>query len=556
MADRPVTTVLVIGPSQNGKSTFINRLIDLSETNNVPLAGEGDGNFKCTYNCTAYDLEVPLTDYKLVQVGNGEDYAVPNSDREDEFLGAGWWRKQTRAKYAVKKCQPNGPRMRIRLIDTPGLDDCDGTDYENMEAVLKFLNEKAQSFEKWEREIHALVFVYNFNSSFTYSFQQTLKDYERCMPNLFGGLTVVNTYFNVTAWAQKRQHLIQEQLLGSTETAKVRIMKERRAEFSKILNRNPTHFFIDNKPKKSLAFDELLSCNTICDILNYWSNSKPMEIGQMRLFKTMNMKAVDKRLQSYLLHAISQWNIEKDDEFRKSTKEEATRSYLEQLNKEHLDDIARIKSDLERYDNDSEYTINTHVTSDDASAPELFFRWAFRLPMSNEYSIQEPDFEEFYVAPQNGVGHRWISHTFDHPTKTWNGKYEADPGKVPRLIARSFTTNRVYHQDKISSLKSQLRPAKVSLVKNEANRKIHAADEVGGQNIKLERLVEWITAAKDLSEVLQAERPPLDKSFDEAARKRYKKSPDKIEPEDLFDTVKGMKPVKLRPLRDMLSDID
>lgn len=556
MAARPVT-VLVIGPSQNGKSTFINRLINLSETKNIPLAREGDGNFKCTYNCTAYDLEIPLTDYKLVQVANGEDYAVPDVDREDEFLGAGWWKKQTRSKYAVKKCQPNGPRMRLRLIDTPGLDDSDGTDYENLEAVLKFLNEKAQSLEKWEREIHALVFVYNFNNSFTYSFQQTLKDYERCMPNLFGGLTVVNTNFNVTAWAQKRQLLIREQLLGSTEAAKVRIMKERRAEFAKTLNRNPTHFFIDNKPKESLAFDELLSCNTICDILNYWSNSKPMEIGQMRLIKTENMKAVDKRLQSYLLHAINQWDIEKSDELRKSSKEVATRSYLEQLNKELLDDIGRIKSELERYDNDSEYTINTHVTSDDASAPELFLRWAFRIPMSHEYSIQEPNFEEFDVAPQNAVGHRWISHTFDHSTNTWKGKYEADPGKVPRLTARSFTTSRVYHRDLISSLKSQLRRAKASFAENESHREIHAADhEVGDQNIKLEKLVEWITAAKDLSEVLQAERPPLDKSFDEAARMRYKKSPNKIEPEDLFDTVTGMKPVILRPLRDVLSDVD
>lgn len=553
MADKPVN-VLVIGPSQNGKSTFINRLINLSATNDVPLAREGDGNFKCTSECTAYDLEVPLTDYKLVQVANGEDYAVPELDREAEFLVAGWWRKQTRSKYAIKKRQPNGPRMRLRLIDTPGLDDCEGKDYENMEAVLKFLNEKAQSSEKGEREIHALVFVYNFNSSFTHSFQQTLKDYERCMPNLFGGLTVVNTNFNVTAWAQKRQHLIREQLLESTETAKVRIMKERRAAFSKISNRNPAHFFIDNKPKESLAFDELLSCNTICDILNYWSNSKPMEIGQMRLIKTENMKAVDKRLQSYLLQAIDQWKTDKTEELRKSSKDEATLCYLKQLNKEYIDDIARIRSDLERYDNDSEYTINTHVTSDDASAPALFLRWAFRVPMRNEYSIQEPDFEEFHVEPQNGVGQRWSSHTFDYSNNTWKGKYEADPGIVPRLTARSFTSSRLYHHDKISSLKSQLSRAKVRLAENESAREINAVDDIGGQNLKLEELVEWITAAKDLSEVLQAERPPLDTSFDEVARKRYKKSPNKIEPEDLFDTVKGMKPVILRPLKDVLSD--
>ena len=145
-------------------------------------------------------------------------------------------------------------------------------------------------------------------------------------------------------------------------------------------------------------------------------------------------------------------------------------------------------------------------------------------------------------------------NTFDHSENTWKGKYEADPGKVPRLTARSFTTSRVYYRNEISSLKSQLRRAKSSLAENESNREIHAADYVGGQNSKLEKLGEWITAAKDLNEVLRAERPPLDTSFDEAARKRYRKSPNKIKPEDLFDTVKGMKPAIIKPLRDVLSD--
>lgn len=35
------------------------------------------------------------------------------------------------------------------------------------------------------------------------------------MPNLFGGLTVVNTNLNVTTCAQMRQLLIREQLSGS-----------------------------------------------------------------------------------------------------------------------------------------------------------------------------------------------------------------------------------------------------------------------------------------------------------------------------------------------------
>lgn len=51
-----------------------------------------------------------------------------------------------------------------------------------------------------------------------------------------------------------------------------------------------------------------------------------------------------------------------------------------------------------------------------------------------------------------------------------------------------------------------------------------------------------------------SERRPVDTRFDKAARKRHEKSPNKIEPEDQFDSVNRMRPTIIRPLRDVLSD--
>ena len=552
MSEPRAITVLVIGPSQNGKSTFVNRLVSLS-VKSAPLAKEGDGNFKCTNDCTVYDLEVPLTDYKLVEIEGGRDYEVPSVEEEEKILAGAWWKKQTKSRLAIKQRQSRGPLIRLKLIDTPGLDDSEGKDYDNMEHVLGMLNELAQSPNEEDRGINALALVYNANGAFSYSFQKTMKDYERSMPNLFGGLAVINTNFSVTALAQKRQHLIREHLLGTSETAKDRVVKERRAEFFRILGRNPAHFFIDNKPNSKYMYDELVSCNTISDVLNFWANSKPMEIGQMRLVKNESMKAADKRLQSFLNFAIGVWDTEKRELLKDVSKGEALRSHFEQQHQELSDDISRITSDLERYDNDSEYTIQTHTTTDDETAPMLLLKWAFRVKKKNSYHIKEPDYDDYNVEPQNGMNSKWTSHSFDHVTNSWTGDYEAKPGKIPYLTARSYTTNRVYHRDAISSLRSQLRRARASLAENESNATIYAQE--GDLNPRLETLVAWITSSKDLVELLGADSPPIDTSFDEAARRRYQKPPNTISHDDLLDMVKVAKPEVEAPLRMILMGV-
>ena len=111
----------------------------------------------------------------------------------------------------------------------------------------------------------------------------------------------------------------------------------------------------------------------------------------------------------------------------------------------------------------------------------------------------------------------------------------------------------MYHRDAISSLRSQLRRARASLAENESNATIYAQE--GDLNPRLETLVAWITSSKDLIELLGAESPPLDTSFDEAARRRYHKPPNRISHDDLLDMVKVSKPELEAPLRMILMDV-
>jgi GTPase SAR1 family protein len=548
-------SILIIGPSQNGKTTLINRLIKLS-VNKIPFGEEGDGNFKCTTTCNFFDLEIPLTDYFLRDITTGAKYNVPNITEEDKILSGAWWRKQTFARYTVEPCDCRAPTVRVRLIDTPGLDDSEGRDFENMSDVLATLNQLAKSSTKWQTMIHAVVLVYNAESSFSYSFQSIIKDYQRCMPNLFGGLSVINTHFSVSVLSSKRQHLLRDKILGTGESARARVLKARAEDFRRIFGEGmaPTHFFIDNRPKDKLAYDELLSRNAIYDILSFWVSAKAMPISQMRLIKSDTMLAVDKQLQLYLQRALGMWNEQLKGLRREATDRDALRSTLLQRQEGLENTIQRVESDLERYDNDTEYSIRTYATQDDPGVLELFCKWAVRSRIRNTMTIQEPEYAEFNVDATNSTRAKWASKRYEPDTRTWTGVYEGAPGKVPNMVARSFTTNRVKYLDRISQLRAELGRAKGDLAEAQAMwdermlRSAEAGSEPSTGNEAMDALVMQVEAASDLAQILGQATPPVDKAFGAASRIRYRKQPRDIGYEDLFALVREARPDLLNPL--------
>lgn len=180
------------------------------------------------------------------------------------------------------------------MIDTPGLDDSNGLDAENIAALAECLGALAHTEYP---KVSALLLVCDANAAFSDSFQRTYKYYQNAMPNLFGGLAVLNTKFTVATWAEKRGFQLPQ------ESAKEREMNERRSAFSKIFNRNPHHFFIDNVPNPGRLFEELVTLNTIAEIFNFIGGRGSMEIGQMLFPKTDKMIVVDAKAK-YLLTGV------------------------------------------------------------------------------------------------------------------------------------------------------------------------------------------------------------------------------------------------------------
>jgi GTPase SAR1 family protein len=554
-------SILIIGPSQNGKTTFINRMCSLA-LNKVEKGEEGNRDFKCTTISKVYELDLPLSDYIMIDKQTGQVFNPPDLSTDEDKVLKGW-RRMTTSKYALELRDRRGPVVKIRLIDTPGLDDSEGKDFENMENVLEMLNHLGQSEKAWEREIHAIVLVYNANNAFSASFQSIVHDYYNCMPNLFGGLSVVNTNFSLTTLSEKRSHLLRDKLLGApTDNARGRIVAERTTDFKNALGRDLTvsHFFLDSKPRPDNAYTEFISRNTICDIVEFWMSSRSMPIKQMRLVKNKTMAGIDKRLQRYLQTAIDRWTLELRETQKSASMDQAFRSTLLQRKEELTNSIARREMDLERWDNETQYALQTYTTADDPSVAELFFNSIFRRRIKNSLKISQPNYDYFDVTAEDSTRATWVSKRLDPGSRTWTGEYEGVPGKAPNLVARAYTTNRVVYRQDIARLKSEMRVDRSNLADNQAqwDERFNSDESQpkSSVDVKLETLGKQIEAAKNLVKVLEHPNPPMDVAFNEASRTRYKKAVPDVNMQDLLDFVRAARlDVDLvKPLRRELDD--
>ncbi|KLU82806.1 hypothetical protein MAPG_01874 [Magnaporthiopsis poae ATCC 64411] len=330
--DDPVC-VLLVGPSQNGKTTLINRLISMAaNSDRVERGKEGDKNKKCTLTTAEYDLEVPMSQYVLIDRMTGE---VVDGIASDEATLMTQWRRIKATDYAIRMADANPLYLKLHLIDTPGLDDSEGKDYENMEDVLGTLNRLSQAKEPWKRKLNAMVLVYNSNNSFSGSFQTIVQNYHKCMPNLFETMAVVNTHFDMANLSQKRLHLLRQGVISAAESARRAVMGTRAEDFKRLvgLPLAPTHFHVDNRPGDRNAYADIVSRNTIADLVAFLaaSLSSPMPIKQMRVVKNPDMEMVDTKLQRLLKHATDRWSSELKDARERASDAEAFRSVVLQL---------------------------------------------------------------------------------------------------------------------------------------------------------------------------------------------------------------------------------
>jgi hypothetical protein len=269
--------------------------------------------------------------------------------------------------------------------------------------------------------------------------------------------------------------------------------------------------------------------------------------------------AVDAKLQRGLQVAVDRWAAELRAKRQAATDREVLRSTAQQYREEMGNGINRCQEDLDRYDNDTVFAIQTYVTPDNPGQGELFLSWALRDRPKRNMTITEP-YDHFEVKTENSPRGRWIPQNchFSSATRTWTGEYEAEPGKSPNLVARSQTTNAVKYRDQIDRLRGEKRRLAASLAEREAEWADRFTESGGSEDEPKSETDKQLETAKDLAEQLRQEKPSIDKAFDAAARKRYGKSPRNVTMEDLFEFVAsaGLDFDLVKPLKRQLADVD
>lgn len=566
MEEAKPVTVVVIGPTQNGKSTFINMARSLSKQSSDAVK-IGNGSESCTVDCEAKDLLIPLTSYKLVDPSTGRDIPIP--DDEEELFDSLWGKKR----YQVVPVGPERPPIRLRIIDTPGLDDSKGRDAEHIQKVL-------QAVVK-EPFITAIAFICSVGNAFSAGFQDVYEYYSHCMPNLMapGALAVINTNFSVTTWQQMHERIVEEsgmttfpkesktsRLVGALtahaptmpslsrpKSTKEIVMAGRRKAFNKIFGKDPVHFFIDSKPDRRSPFEQMVSRNNFVDILNFLSDKGNMPTGQMNLNKSPAMSRVDNVLATLLFSAKTNWQMDQTSlqqlAQNNGDKMVKARSNIQRRIGQSKNDIETWEKELARLDNDTEYALTPNITiHEDMSTANRVWMGITARRFKGTKVITEHTIPKFFVEAKsnNPKLSRWTNTSGSEAvTKSWRGEYEANWAEVPDLTARTYTWNKFWYHERIEDLEERLANKRVDLKVDEKDladiQKIDSNSEtVESKRIRV--LNDLIAKADALIRELQTESVPLDTGFNDTAQRRYRKLPSAINDKDLLDLIEESSP--------------
>ncbi|KAF3922319.1 hypothetical protein ABW20_dc0109623 [Dactylellina cionopaga] len=537
-----IINILVIGPSQNGKSTFINKIRELSLNPETPAAMMGDGSQSCTKVCSEYVLTFPRTRYKLVDEETLEDIYV-SEDNEHDFFGK-LWGKRTSKDSLILPLEARPPTFTLRIIDTPGLDDSHGSDDRNIAQVMMHLHKMQQAGEGYNY-ISAIIFTISTAEPFSDGFQHIYKYYERCMPNLFGGVAVVNTNFTVEQWKQKfnqfrrmKNKMQQITKAVKADSAKVETMRQRRKDFYEIFDRDARHFFIDSKPSNYYILEELVTRNQIFDIVTYLACQSRMPIHNMKLAKSTPMIQTDNKLIGWLLEAKGKLEQREQELLELSSDSQKVQALNAKQNAGLKAEIEQTEKELTLYDNDSKFTIRTHSTAPDnqMSAPKAIWKWMIRTKLKNTLVVKEDEHPGFTVeAKHNEPYSRWTSINWNEDKTAWLGQYEASPGQTPMLDAITTIANRKHYRKLIERLQKSLLQRKLDLEQAESLKAYLASQEsVKPMDPELKDISEIIPQCNDLIETLSADWAPIDSGFNEVSRVRYEKGVEGVSLIDLY----------------------
>ena len=523
--------ILIIGPTQTGKSTFINRIRSLAR-NPGEHAPEGNRIRSKTTKAKSYLLDVPLTSYKLVDPKTGKDVRLPASEKE--MLDTLWAEPEDEMVVPVDSADP---RLHLRIIDSPGLDDSDGNDFANIMEVLTLLNE-IHAESGGQARLNSIIFIMSIQTAFASTLGEMLTYYRKCMPNLFASVVVVNTNFTVKFWDQElsKERKKHKYSRHQADSVYAKVLDIRQQKFAETFEFDPIHFLVDSKPAideetgEVSAFEELMSRNGLSRILNAVSHREGMPINQMTPYKLDQMILIDDRIRERLIRVQFKWEAQ-----RKMLETRVDQARVKQMKAEDrvkgwAGQIRRDKEALAKIDNDTKYEIKVYPATRHFSAPLMFCGWLYRMGGEGIKRIAEPDYPGFKVDATDSTKTWWTMQEWQNGGKEWVGSFKAKPGVIPQVTATSYTTNKQFHRRRIIELQENIANKEVDMVTFEEHlasvRKLGtpSEDQNNESFSELKILAKKLDAIEHLTDLLKRDEIPLDEvAFLEPAKVRYKK---------------------------------
>ncbi|KAK0741548.1 hypothetical protein B0T18DRAFT_449860 [Schizothecium vesticola] len=456
-APKPVN-ILILGETQNGKSTLIKQLGVYSKKRDNDI-GIGNGNLSCTTEVGIYSLATKLRTYYLADRSGRKIKDTKLSDLVDYT--------DDDAAAVANVPEHDGKVFHFDLIDTPGLDDSDGNDMEIMANIIGRVSEVGY--------LNALVYVRSVDKPFGESFNRFYEYLGRCMPMLFNGLIVAHTRYTVDREDE-------------AQSAGRDFKKDRREAFRRATRCRDdlTHIFMDNDPDPDMPFEVVQSYNACQTLLDLARSQRSIDVANnIRLLKAPNMINMDTHVILALTRQSTHLKVRLASELAAASKAKTqvlrTKREIARLRaraEEHAAELAQL-------DTDEEIVLGRKTVAEDYTLGTFFLE--AQLWLDKRDVSYDSDCTISRVVKTTGTGCRWRDE--DTRGTAWRATLSSMIFRSISGSATFYTSSRLKHQSEIAQLRGRLRDANDAAAHHEDMLSEFGADGEGEDMVGLaERL--------------------------------------------------------------------
>ena len=481
-SNRHSITVLVVGESQQGKSTFIKKLHEMAGKELPSSLVVGRGGKSTTKDVHIYTIPIKIRDILLKQSTSKEvDLQIEETLDMVKALEDPKVFKEYSSREDLKLVDDKIlTEVDVKIIDTPGIKGDDKNDEDNMYKLCKTLQEV--------KHINCVVFMHK-EGQYGTNFEESLKYYM----NLFDvniPIHIVHTKYT------SDDHL--KDLKANGMSYRIREFQEN------FLTISAQHWLVDNEPTEDYMFREFLTRKEMYQFITSILSEEKIDTSGIKLQKTRKIKQIDNK--------IIMGNQERCQGFGEgiSRKNEELQSVLERINKLNRisndleNEIFEAKKDYEKKTSDRKYLLGTKSAR---------YTWGF-TGKEETISFDSPNFPITHVEKVTLSKYcDWVEGSEtkykDDEVKHYSVKIKSSTMRGCFASLTFYTFLRYVYEKELPKLRREMYELEVKKEENDENLVKTKKNHQTYQN-EIKNLEKKIKMYNEVNPVLEQDKIPLD----------------------------------------------